>query len=103
MKNSRVAPNCPDYWHVLSESDRKKYRELRLRIDLVSFRTIGAHSPLKLQIIITEIKHFAISHDGDDWRCLVCGIVWLPDAVAVSTRQMSLLVAKSKASINAGF
>jgi hypothetical protein len=104
MQTSQLDTTHPDYWHLLSDLNQKEYRALQHRIDPLSFRTTRAQTPLKLHIIITQIHHFAIRHDSDDWkRCLVCGMVWLGDALAVSTRQMSFLVGRSKSSINSGF
>jgi hypothetical protein len=94
----------PDYWHVLSESDQIKYRELQHEIYPFSFRTTRVATSFKLQLIMTQIKRFAIRQDCDDWkRCLVCGIVWFVDAIAVNTRQMTSLTGRSKSSINAAF
>jgi hypothetical protein len=59
---------------------------------------------VKFPIIIAQIKDFAIRHDADDGkRCLVCGIVWWRDAIAVNTGQISLLIGRSRSSINASF
>jgi hypothetical protein len=33
----------------------------------------------------------------------VCGICWIPDGIAINTRQLRLLVGKCKSSINAMF
>jgi len=42
--------------------------------------------------------------NGDDWkRALVCGICWVNQGVAISTRQLGLLLSKCKSSINAMF
>jgi hypothetical protein len=97
MQTSRHDPHRPDYWHILNQSDQIKYHQLQHTIDPVAFRAIHVHTSIKLPLILAQIKDFAIRHDDDDWkRCLVCGIVWLTDAVAVSTRQLSLLIGKSK-------
>ena len=47
------------------------------------------------------IKEYAIKNDNDDWkRCLVCGVCWLDNSLALNIRQLRLLVDKCKSSIN---
>jgi hypothetical protein len=89
---------------VLNESDQQQYRKLQHELYPFSFRTAQVTTSFKLQLIISQIKRFAIRKDCDDWkRCLVCGIVWFVDAIAVNTRQMASLTGRSKSSINAAF
>jgi hypothetical protein len=96
--------NVLDNWSVLSESDKVKDQKLRLFMDPLSVRTTRDHARLMFHIILEYVRNYAIRRDADDWkRCLVCGLVWLDNAVAVSTRQMTLLVGKCKSSINSGF
>jgi hypothetical protein len=89
---------------LLNEADRVKYRQLQQLMETLTFRTNREQVAIKFQVILSQIKQFAIRCDGDDWRrCFVCGIVWLDGAVAVNTRQLSVLMSKCKSSINAGF
>lgn len=47
------------------------------------------------------IQGYCIHRDEDDWkRCLVCGICWIQNSVAINTRQLGLLIDKCKSSIN---
>jgi hypothetical protein len=92
------------YWEVLSEEDQMKYRQLQCLIDPLLLRTTRQQLPVKFQIIIQQIQEYVVRHDEDDWkRNLVCGIIWLADAVAISTRQLCKLIRKCKTSINFGF
>jgi hypothetical protein len=104
MTSTTTTTHYPDYWHVLNESDQQQYRKLQHELYPFSFRTTQVTTPFKLQLIISQIKRFAIRQDCDDWkRCFVCGIVWLVDAIAVNIRQMTTLTGRSKSSINAAF
>ena len=50
---------------------------------------------------LDKIKKFAVREDSDDWkRCLVCGICWLPEGIAINTHQLRILIFKCKSSIN---
>ena len=50
---------------------------------------------------IQEIKKYAVRGTPDDWkRCLVCGILWLPNGIAINTHQLRLILFKCKSSIN---
>jgi hypothetical protein len=94
----------PNHWSILTESDQAQYRQLQLLMEPLSFRTSREESPVKFQIILDHIKQFAVRHNSDDWkRCLVCGIIWLDSAVAISPKQLSMLIGKCKSAINAGF
>jgi hypothetical protein len=94
----------PHYWTILSKDDQQQYSRLKAMMMPLSFRTSRLHAPFKLQAVIDHIKAFAVRHDGDDWkRCLVCGMLWIDDGMAVNTRHLSALIGKSKSSINAAF
>jgi hypothetical protein len=100
----RAGEHYPDHWSILTESDQAQYRQLQLLMEPLSIRTSRDQSSVKFQIILGHIKQFAIRCNRDDWkRCLVCGIIWLDRAVAISTKQLSMLIGKCKSAINAGF
>ena len=43
-------------------------------------------------------------NNSNDWkRYLVCGICWINDDVAINTRQLRILLGKSKSTINGAF
>lgn len=53
---------------------------------------------------LNSIKRFCIRDDDrDSVRCLVCGICWPDDMIAINTRHLRILISKSKSSINGSF
>jgi hypothetical protein len=101
---SRRQQTFLDYWRTLTDEDKAKYRQLRQRIDPLSFRSARHELALKFQVVVREIQQYCIRSDEDDWkRCVICGIVWLDGALTISTRQLRRLIGKCKSSINAGF
>jgi hypothetical protein len=100
---STIGHTVPEYWTLLSDDDKKHYRQLRKLIDPLSLRTARDQLSTKFQVILNQIQHYSIRTNSDDWkRCVVCGIVWLDGALAISTRQLRKLIGKCKSSINAG-
>jgi hypothetical protein len=96
--------NSPDYWALLSPSDQLEYKQLKKAIEPLCLRASRDQLPLKFQIMVGQIQRFVIRRTDEDWkRSLVCGILWIEDAIAVSTRQLSILMGKCKSSINCGF
>jgi hypothetical protein len=55
-----------------------------------------------LQECFDEIRTFCLRRESDDHlRCLVCGIFWFDSGeLGINTRQLRILLAKSKSSIN---
>jgi hypothetical protein len=101
---SRQIVAKPDHWEILSEEDHVKYHQLQRVIDPLSFRTSRDHLSRKFQIMINQIQRYTTRNDADDWkRQLVCGMLYLDNAIAISTRQLSKLVGRCKSSINSGF
>jgi hypothetical protein len=104
QRPSSEDPSHPAYWFLLSDSDKAQYRKLQQLMDPLSIRTTRDQASVKFQIILSSIHRFAVRRDGDDWRrCLVCGMGFLHQAIAVNTRQMSALTGRCKSSINASF
>jgi hypothetical protein len=51
--------------------------------------------------VMAQIHFFCLRGDTSDWkRCLVCGILWTGNGVAINIRKLKLLLDKSKSSIN---
>lgn len=103
----QVAPDLsritlPNYWYLLSEADKYRYSCLRVRLSNPAFRNPKNNKKTdSFADIMDTIKHFCIRNDKDDWRrCLVCGICWMPEGIAINTRQLRQLVFKCKSSIN---
>lgn len=94
----------PKYWWLLSESDRVGYSYIR---SLIMNNPESNQRNKRLSTfldIIEMIRRYAVRGDsGDANRCLVCGILWLPGAIAINTHQLGFLMDKCKSSINGCF
>jgi hypothetical protein len=94
----------PESFEILSEEDKCKYCQLRKMIHPLTVRTTRDQLAIKFYVMVGQIQQYSVRNDADDWkRCLVCGVVWLDGAIAISTRQLRMLIGKCKSSINAGF
>jgi hypothetical protein len=88
---------------MLDSHDQRGYLALRKQFGPLTTRTSQDRLAATYRFILRQIDGFANRGDGNDWkRCLVCGIAWSDGAIAVSTRQLSLLIGRSKSSINTG-
>lgn len=91
----------PEYWHLLSEEDKTDYQSLKVAFNADSFRRNRGHRLETFDGILDSIRRYAEKGDDDDWkRFLVCGVCWMDRAIAINTRQMRILIAKCKSSIN---
>jgi hypothetical protein len=100
---ARKEQEAPNYLPLLTSDDKLGYESLREAIDPLTVRTTRALLGEKFQEIIGTIRDYAVRGDADDWkRCLVCGVAWLDDSLAISTRQLCKLIRKCKSSINSG-
>jgi hypothetical protein len=100
---ARKEQERPNYLLLLTSDDKRGYESLREAIDPLAARMMRALLGEKFQEIIGNIRDYAVRGDSDDWkRCLVCGIAWLDDSLAISTRQLCKLIGKCKSSINSG-
>ena len=101
---SNIGQQTPVFWHLLSEADKKGYNTIRSALASPACKHRRHHSTELNREIIKAIKNFVVRNDADDWkRALVTGIVWLPNAIAINTRQLRILLSKCKSSINALF
>lgn len=101
---SRHNPELPLFWELLNEIDRDAYVRMRIALSSPACKHRRHHSVEINGEILNSVRNFVVRGDGDDWkRALVCGICWMPDAVAVNTRQLRLLLSKCKSSINTLF
>jgi hypothetical protein len=93
--------SLPRYWELLDEQDRAQYRRLREEFLAGNFRHTRNARLEQFDAILEKIRQYAERGDDNDWRrFLVCGVCWLHNAIAINTRQLRLLVAKCKSSIN---
>lgn len=91
----------PQYFDLLSDKDKSEYRNLRLAFNADSLRRNRGKRVETFDGILEMIRQFAEKGDDNDWkRCLVCGVCWMDPAIAINTRQLRLLIAKCKSSIN---
>lgn len=91
----------PEYWDLLSETDKLDYQSLKVTFNADSFRRNRGHRIETFDGILDTIRRYAEKGDDDDWkRFLVCGVCWMDRAIAINTRQMRILIAKCKSSIN---
>ncbi|EAY06285.1 hypothetical protein TVAG_475190 [Trichomonas vaginalis G3] len=94
----------PMYINHLSEIDREAYMKLKNDINL-AISTNGRTKFCSLfSEIINKIRKYVVQNDtNDDFRSLVCGIIWMGDTIAINTRQLMCAINKCKSSINSGF
>lgn len=94
----------PEFWDLLCPADQEAYNRMRLALSSPACKHRRHHSKELNRGIVNTIKSFVVRNDNDDYkRALVTGIVWLPNAIAINTRQLRLLLSKCKSSINALF
>ena len=95
----------PKYWDLLSTDDKASYEVMRGTLSSPSCKNRRNKSLETFTEIIDTIHNFVVRNDSDDWkRALVCGACWLgKNAIAINTRQLRLLIAKCKSSINGSF
>lgn len=91
----------PQYWDLLSESDKDAYNELHKEFESGVMKRARNGRAESFEEMLENIKRFCAKDDDNDWkRYLVCGVCWLDEAIAINTRQLRLLVCKCKSSIN---
>lgn len=96
------SPNdLPMFFNLLSAEDKRTYADLRTELWSLENKFKRNKRLSSLQKSIDKIHEFCIKHNSDDWkRCIVCGIAWLDEDIAINIRQLKLLVNKCKSSIN---
>lgn len=91
----------PKYFNLLDEEDQEQYTRLRSTLSSHICRNRRGKRLETFAEMLNAIKTFCIHGDDDDWkRCLVCGVCWLSNGIAINTRQLGLLIDKCKSSIN---
>jgi hypothetical protein len=91
----------PHLWALLSKGDKLQYLTLKSTIDSNSHNPARNHRVGLFQRVLKTVHQFAVRGDASDWkRCMVCGVFWLPPALAVNTSRLRLLVPRCKSSIN---
>lgn len=91
----------PKYYDMLSKEDQDQYTGLR---ESLSSRWTKNRRGRRLECfteVMWLIHAFCVRNTPDDWkRCLVCGLCWLSNGIAINNRHLSLLTGKCKSSIN---
>lgn len=94
----------PEFIDILSSEDRKLYEELQQNVGSPDYRYNRNRRLSTLRDILDYIRDYCERDDIDAWkRYLVCGICWMKDCIAINTRQLRLLISKSKSAINGAF
>jgi hypothetical protein len=95
---SRETP-LPRFFDLLSDSDKIEYRKLKESLN--GGRNKRGKRLEAFAEMLESVKKYAIRSDEDDWkRCMVCGVCWTGNGLAINTRQLRLLIDKCKSSIN---
>ena len=91
----------PKFFELLSDNDRVLYNNMRSGLSSHACRNRRGKRLETFGEMLKAIKTFCIRNDEDDWkRCLVCGVCWLSNGIAINTMQFSGLLGKCKSSIN---
>jgi hypothetical protein len=95
----------PPFYEFLTDDDKGGYDSLRGSVASSDRRYNRNRRIATFQEMITIIRSYCESGESwDAWkRYLVCGICWGTHEIAINTRQLRLLLAKSKSSINGVF
>ncbi|KAH0792742.1 potassium/sodium hyperpolarization-activated cyclic nucleotide-gated channel 1 [Histomonas meleagridis] len=101
MEGNNISEVMPKYFETLSPEDQEEYKKLRAILSSKDCRNNRGQRLTKFSEMLSAIQKFCIRNDQNDSnRCLVCGICWLPNGIAINTRQLRLLIDKCKSSIN---
>lgn len=103
-QNTLQGQQMPVFYNLLNDADKEAYNKMRITLSSPACKHRRHHSKELNREIVNTIKSFVVRNDPEDWkRALVTGIAWLPNAIAINTRQLRLLLSKCKSSINALF
>ena len=102
--NQSVSPKnrgFPEFYNLLSDSDKEGYNQLRATLSSRNCRNRRNKRIETFSEMLNAIQTYSVRKDENDWkRCLVCGVLWLSNGIAINTRQLRLLIDKCKSSIN---
>lgn len=101
---AKQVQTAPLYWWLLTKQDLHQYNCLRLALTSSESKNQRNRRIATFTEAIEAVRVFAIRGDQyDRFRCLVCGIAWLPEGLAINTHQLKLLISRCKSSINGSF
>lgn len=91
----------PAFFDFLTPTDQEMYKRLRAELSSESHKYKKNLRYLTFSTDLDTIKKFIYRNDGQDWkRALVCGFCSIGTSIAINTRQLRLIIDKSKSSIN---
>ncbi|EAY11882.1 hypothetical protein TVAG_362620 [Trichomonas vaginalis G3] len=100
-KKGKGRMGSPLYWGMLNPIDMQRYNYLRLALSSSETKNQRNRRIATFTEAMEAVRGFAIRGDSNDkLRCLVCGIAWLPEGIAINTHQLKLLISRCKSSIN---
>ena len=100
-KKYLTTENLPSFWWSLTETDKYQYNCLRLALAVSTEKNQRNQRIHSFRKCIEAVKAFAVRGDcNDKLRSYVCGIIWLPEGIAVNTHYLKPLISKCKSSIN---
>lgn len=101
IKHQEGQHETPEYIELLSLEDKILYDELQKKVGSPNFRYNRNRRLSTINDIFEQIREFCEKEEEDKWkRYLVCGICWFEDYISINTRQLRLLISKSKSAIN---
>lgn len=99
--NSNLQKGEPEFIYLLNEQDKLAYEDLRKSYAESLYSKSRNNSTNHFQELLNSIKKYAQRETPDDWkRCLVCGVVFLNNRLAINNHQLKFLYGKCKSSIN---
>ena len=91
----------PKFWNYLSQQDKYQYLYLQTSFNQSSTKNKRNMRIDNFQRSLQTLRQYCLRGDGQDWRrCLVCGICWIPDGIAINIRQLTIIIGRCKSSIN---
>lgn len=104
LMETEPTDKTPMFMNILSAEDKTAYEELQNVLAAPDHRYNRNKRIVTFQDMLAQIKAFCVRGDSNDWkRYLVCGICWIGADIAINTRQLRVLLGKSKSTINGAF
>ncbi|KAH0787822.1 potassium/sodium hyperpolarization-activated cyclic nucleotide-gated channel 1 [Histomonas meleagridis] len=101
VKHEANSSYQPKFFQLLDPQDQADYTKLK---EALTSRYCRNRRGKRLETFVESlnaIRNFCVRGKEDDWkRCLVCGIFWIPNGIAINTRQLGIFIDRCKSSIN---
>lgn len=93
--------SIPKFFNLLSDTDKLAYYAMQTQFTISMSRNQRNKRVSMFNQILSVIQRYCIKKDKNDWiRCFVCGVMWLPEGIAINNQQLRILISKCKSSIN---